>query len=302
MRILYLLLAALFYSTHAHADDLETIAVNFEHKNKVYHYTSTKFPFGYYFNSSALHHVSMATLDWPPYIGEGLCDRGWVFQLGVALLLSRGYGVKVSFFPWARAVKEVENGNVDILFPEYYIEPDAPSDIHKGKKRLDNLALSRPFPGGEIAFLQRAGEVINFRGDLKSLVGETIGVVRGYQNTPEFDRMMDAGHFTIMHAVNDLQLAKLLFAKRVNLIIGDPRVLNHTVRHSDLPNTKIRAMLDVMQQVTPALEYKYLYFAISKHREHWQSLIERLNLALVEFNRSGELKRIVEEKNGSCMP
>lgn len=39
---------------------------------------------------------------------------------------------------------------------------------------------------------------------------QIIGVVRGYQNTPEFDRLMDDGYFTIVEANNDLQIARML--------------------------------------------------------------------------------------------
>ena len=215
-------------------------------------------------------------------------------------MLSQGYSVTVHFLPWARAVKEVESGNIDILFPEYYIEPEAPSDIYKGKKRLDFLSLSRAFPGGEIAFMKRRDSKVSFNGNLKALVGERIGVVRGYQNTPEFDRMMDAGQFNILPAVNDLQLAKLLYARRVNLILADPKVLFYTVRHSNESNKKINQMLNNMEPVTPTLDYKYLYFALSKGKSSWQQTMKDINEALVNFDHTGELQNIINTKSQVC--
>ncbi|WDE01786.1 transporter substrate-binding domain-containing protein [Thalassomonas actiniarum] len=252
---------------------------------------------GYRFNSRSKKTVNLATLQWPPYIGENLCNKGWVFQYAVALLVQKGYQVNIHFYPWARAVRLVELGAMDILFPEYFIESNAPSDNIKGTSRRDLLELSKPYPGGEISFLKRKAEQDKFQGKLKNLVGEKIGVVRGYQNTPEFDAMMDAGLFDIIETVDDLQLMKMLAAKRVNLIIGDPLVLRHTVKHSSLPQQDKALILQETANVLPSLQYNHLYFAVSKKAEDWQQLLADLNLGITAFAQSGETRRIIS--NGS---
>jgi len=299
-RFVWLVIAAtLFMSGYSVA---EPLSVRFAVNDQQLNYVSIDKNSPYTFNSESKKTVVMATLDWPPYISDFQCNKGWVFQLGVALMLSKGYSVTVHFLPWARAVKEVESGNMDILFPEYYIEPEAPSDVYKNKKRLDSLSLSRAFPGGEIAFMKRPESKVLYDGDLKTLVGESIGVVRGYQNTPEFDRMMDAGQFTIMHAVNDLQLAKLLYAKRVNLILADPTVLYYTVKHSNEPDIKVKNIIDNMVPLQPTLDYKYLYFAISKRKKNWQRMLYDINDALVNFDHSGQLNSIIHSESNQCEP
>ncbi|WDE08363.1 transporter substrate-binding domain-containing protein [Thalassomonas viridans] len=251
---------------------------------------------GYHFNSQSKKTISLATLQWPPYIGESLCNKGWVFQHAVALLVRKGYRVNVHFFPWARAVRLVELGVMDILFPEYFIENTAPSDNIKGKRRRELLELSDPYPGGEISFLKRKAEQDNYQGNLENLIGEKIGVVRGYQNTPEFDAMMDAGLFDISESVDDLQLMKMLAAKRVNLIIGDPLVLRYTVEHSKLPEQDKAFILQETANVLPSLQYNHLYFAVSKKSKNWQQLLTDLNQGIAAFAQSGETSRII--KNG----
>ncbi|WDE14432.1 transporter substrate-binding domain-containing protein [Thalassomonas haliotis] len=248
---------------------------------------------GYRFNSQSKKTINLATLQWPPYIGEHLCNKGWVFQYAVALLAQKGYQINIHFYPWARAVRLVELGAMDILFPEYFIEANAPSDNIKGKSRRDLLELSKPYPGGEISFLKRKKEQDNFQGKLKNLIGEKIGVVRGYQNTPEFDAMMDAGLFDIVETVDDLQLMKMLAAKRVNLIIGDPLVLRHTVEHSSLSRQDKESILQETANVLPSLQYNHLYFAVSKKAENWQQLLVDLNQGIAAFEQSGETQRIV---------
>lgn len=255
----------------------------------------------YIFNQESNRIVRLVTLDWPPYIGEDLCNKGWVFQFAVAILTSKGYQVQIEFLPWARGVREVELGHADILFPEYFIEDAAPSDNVTGKKRHQLLVLSNQFPGGEIGFIKRKGDEDKFAGNLKHLVGERIGVVRGYQNTPEFDAMMDNNQFEIIEAVDDLQLMRLLVAKRVNLVIGDPKVLRFIVNYSDLSRKEKAEIMTSIEDVTPALTYNPLYFALSNKNPQWPQLLSDINTALYEFYNSGEMLRIKNEAVSMCI-
>ena len=246
--------------------------------------------------------LHLATLDWPPYIGSNLCNKGWVYQFSIALLNSKGYSVYIEFLPWARAVRNVELGKADILMPEYFIEDTAPSDYVTGKTRRELLGLSNSFKGGEIAFLKRKGDKDRFTGNLKSLKGQKIGVVRGYQNTPEFDAMMDNNEFEIITSVDDLQLVQLLVAKRVDLIIGDPQVLKFSVTYSSLTKPEKQSLLSSIEQESIPLQYNPLYFAISKLTPKWLLVLEDINEGLYQFHNSGEIDRIINTTNTQCKP
>jgi polar amino acid transport system substrate-binding protein len=241
--------------------------------------------------------VNLATLNWPPYISEGVCNKGWVFQFTVALLVSNGYQVIIHFYPWARSVMLVEQGKMDILFPEYFIESSAPSDVIKGKKRQELLVLSNKFPGGKTSLLKRKGYEFTLTDDLATLKGKIIGVVRGYQNTPEFDAMMDSKQFEIIQAVDELQLMKLLMAKRVDLITGDPEVFTYAVNYSNLSNNNKQALLNDTEVVEPTLKYNHLYFAISNKYKKWPQLLDDINLALLEFKQSGETQHFISNSS-----
>jgi polar amino acid transport system substrate-binding protein len=293
MRIISLFfttLAFLFtnFSLLAFADPL---VVNYSLNNQRFSFVGEQTAQGYRFNSASNNILNLATLNWPPYIGENLCNKGWVFQFAVAVLVSKGYQVNVSFYPWARSVKLVEQGKVDILFPEYFIEDSAPSDVITGKKRTELLVLSNKFPGGAVSLLKRKGEVFDYQNNLNKLKGKIIGVVRGYQNTPEFDTMMDNKQFDVINAVDELQLIRLLAAKRVELIIGDPKVFYYSVNHSTLSDHVKQTLLSSIEEVKPRLKYNNLYFAVSNKYKHWQKLINDINLALVKFEQSGETTR-----------
>ncbi len=184
---------------------------------------------------------------------------------------------------------------------QYYIEDASPSDVFAGTKRLDHLALSEKFPGGPVAFVKRKGDKDKFNGNLNDLQGEKIGVVRGYQNTPEFDMLMDKGHFSIYKAKNDVMNAQMLMKKRVNLIIGDPSVIRFSVMVSNkLSQKKKDYILNNIEMVEPVIKYNHLYFAVSKKRPRWEATLEIINRALREFEESGEISRIIKSINESC--
>jgi len=256
---------------------------------------------GYRFNEDSDKIINLATLNWPPYISEDVCNKGWVFQFTVALLVSKGYQVNIHFYPWARSVMLVEQGKMDILFPEYFIESSAPSDAVPGKKRRELLALSNKFAGGDLSLLKRKGYSFNLQPDLGNLKGKIIGVVRGYQNTPEFDAMMDAKQFAVVEAVDELQLVKLLVAKRVDLIIGDPSVFTYSVNYSNLSNRNKQALLNSIEKIEPALKYNHLYYAISNNYPLRHQLLDDINLALLEFQQNGETSRFIEVGSGCTL-
>lgn len=252
------------------------------------------------FNPGAKKVIRLATLDWPPYIDKNMCKQGWVMQSTIALLHHLGYGAVVTFYPWARAVNVVESGKGDILFPEYHIGPEAPSDVYNGTRRLDHLIMSDSFGWGPIAFLKRKDDDIVNSVNLKSIVNEQIGVVRGYQNTPEFDRMMDIGSFKIIEALNDFHNVKLLLNHRVNLIVGDPLVIEADIRRADFPDKEKKAMLEQIEVVEPIMQMNALFFAISKKSQFAKVLPMEINQGIATFKKQGLFSEIQYRVGKHC--
>lgn len=289
----------LFYAASVSAADSDLL-VEFTYKNKQFSIQGKKIDTAYYFNQGADKKIWITTLDWPPYIGQDICRQGWVQQFAVALLVSQGYEVKSTFYPWARTINVAEKGEADILYPEWYIEDSAQSDVIEGTKRRDHLAISERFPGGPIALMKRKGEAVHYSGDFHTLKDEKIAVVRGYQNTPEFDTLMDQGFFSIHNAVDDLMQVKLLWKKRVNLLINDPTAVRFAVTASDLPEKDKQAILDSIEIVKPIVKYNYLYFAVSKKKPGWQATLDMINTTIHEFESTGLLFRIIEDTLAYC--
>jgi len=283
------------------ADARSGLSVNFHYNNDTYEISGKKInEYTYIFNQGAPRKIKITTLDWPPYIGKDLCKQGWVQQLTIAMLASQGYEIVCTFYPWARAVATVESGDTDILYPEYFIETEAPSDVYKGTRRLDHLAISKKIPGGPIAFIKRKDEKDNYNGNLFNLQGTAIGVVRGYQNTPEFDTLMDLNFFNTYEVTNDLINIKMLIAGRVDLIIGDPAVIYYSVKDSDWAADEKAQRLNALETVKPVIQYNHLYYAVSKKQPEWEQTLEMLNRTIAEFEKSGELFNIIQRTNSGC--
>ena len=285
----------------------ESLTVRFTHKGKKFIFKASSEKGKYIFNKGAKKVIKVATLDWMPYVGKKLCKQGWVQQYTVAILGSLGYEVQSSFFPWARAVSRVEKGKFDILYPEYFIEDSAPSDAIQGTKRIDHLAVSRPFPGGPIAFMARKGYKAKYnKNNQKSflgLKGERIGAVRGYQNTPEFDKLMDSKppFFKMKLSKNDVLNAKILDSRKVNLIIGDPSVIKYSVKtEKKLSAKRKEKILSNIETVTPHIQYNNLYFALSKKKSGWKELLRKINSRIAEFEKEGTMVKIIDETNKQC--
>ncbi|WP_404339957.1 substrate-binding periplasmic protein [Pseudoalteromonas mariniglutinosa] len=297
MRVIFIILV--FISFHSYCKSRLT-PVDYILYNKVLTANATLHHDGYGYNLTAKNIVKLVTLDWPPYIDENLCNKGWLYQLTVKLLLQQGYGVHIEFYPWARAVREAELGKADILFPEYYVADDVLSDNLINKTRNQLLALSAPLPGGELSFVTLKGTKISYDGTIASVKNQLIGVVRGYKNTEQLDQLIEAGEINTIVANNEYQLIHLLLSKRVSLIVADLEVLKASVHKSVLSNTEKQSMIAALVALQPSLEYKHLYYQVSKANPEWQAILTAINSEIKNITASGELANFITEKTQQC--
>ena len=153
--------------------------------------------------------VTVATLNWAPYISENMDNQGYVAQIIHKSFESQGYDVELKYWPWARTVAMAEKGKVDAYGPEYYAE------------KLNELHhVSEPFQGGPAGLFRLKGSDITYE-TLEDLKGYRIGVVRGYVNEEEFDK---ADFLEKDPVKDDLTNIKKLLAGRIDLFFCDKYV------------------------------------------------------------------------------
>lgn len=227
--------------------------------------------------------VRLATLEWPPYISREQRDHGFVYRIAVEAFRAAGWQAEIRFYPWARALELIRSGVMDGLFPEYY-----------DRSREQNFVYSLPFPGGPVGLMKRRGTRFRYRTDpvkdperaLRGFQSAVIGVVRGYVNTPEFDR---ATYLTKEDVATDLQNLQKLLAGRVDLIFIDKFVAGY------LLVTRLPHAVNEVEFLQPPLAYKPLYIAFSRRKPGFQIRVDAFNLGLRLLQQSGRLRKIVEE-------
>ncbi|MEH6554340.1 transporter substrate-binding domain-containing protein [Pseudoalteromonas tetraodonis] len=259
-----------------------------------------KYKSGYGYNLEADTVLRLVTLNWPPYIDDNLCNKGWLYQLTVSMLVKRGYGVHIEFYPWARAVREAELGKADILFPEYYITDDVMSENILTKTRNQLLALSEPIPGGDLSFVALKDHTIDYDGSINSVKNKVMGVVRSYKNSDELDELIDQGKIKTIVANSEYQLIHLLLNGRVELIVADLEVLKASIYKSLLSNRDKKKMLNALVALSPSIEYKALYYEISKSTANWQSILADINAEIVIMRKNNTFESFINNKKQQC--
>lgn len=215
--------------------------------------------------------ITLATLEWEPYIGPHLPGKGYVAEVVNKALKGAGYEVQLDFYPWARAIHLAENGSIDGYVPEYYSDS---LDEH--------FYISDPFPGGDLVFFKRTTDSISYK-TLQDLKPYVIGVVRGYVNTEEFD---NASYLQIEEVMGDQQNFQKLLQKRIDLVVADRNVGLWLLKKKFPKHT------DRIDIVDLPLDTKTLHLCISKSIPDGQEIIRAFNDALATMVRKGVIDEL----------
>lgn len=154
------------------------------------------------------------TLEWPPYVSESLPDGGASTAVVRAAFRAAGGDVAFRFAPWARAVEMAIDGadGVVAVFPMY--END----------ERDGVVCTRPIGFGPLGFAQPAAAPVVWA-TLTDVARLRIGVVRGFSNTMEFDRMAEEGLLRTDDARSDVANLRKIQLGRLDLAVIDPNVM-----------------------------------------------------------------------------
>jgi len=87
-----------------------------------------------------------------------------------------GYKVTFEHMPWARVMRKMEAGMYDAAYTAVYNE-----------ERAKRFAFSNPYMKDSVILYRKKSRDIHYDGNLKALKPYTIGVVRDWSITPEFD-------------------------------------------------------------------------------------------------------------------
>ena len=197
--------------------------------------------------------VELTSLDWPPYSGKSLKEQGASVAVAKAAFKAMGYELKVSFYPWNRAVALAKDTSSSVAgyFPEYYSD-----DIAK------EFTFSEPMGTGPLGFAERKDKAVSWS-TLDDLKAYSIGVVQGYVNTAEFDAMVASKAIKSSTTISDVNNLKKLVAGRIDLAVVDKNVMNFLLK----TDKQLSGSAGKLQFNSTLLEDKKLYICFKNTAE-----------------------------------
>lgn len=216
-----------------------------------------------------------ASVNWEPYAGENMPQQGVAAAIIREACRRGGLEAEFRFLPWPRAQEEVRQGKYDALFNAYY-----------SADRDRDFGLSRSYMSGPLALCVRSGSGVVWNGTAESLGRYTIGVVRGYVNTPLID---NASFLVRDEAVSDLFNLRKLLAGRVDAIVIDKYVAIHLLK----TNPTIAADVGDIEFLEPLLRDRKLYVMFSRNRKGWKEHLALFDKGLEAMKRDGEWAEIL---------
>lgn len=224
--------------------------------------------------------ISLATLNWAPYVGEELKGFGFTTEIVTRVFAHAGYDTNIAFMPWARVLLHMSRGDYDAMYPAYGSE-----------QRSRIYALTDPFAQSPLVLYKRKQDAISYT-RLRDLEGYRIGVVRGYVNSPAFDA---ATYLEKEPTTSDESNLRKLFRGRIDLAVIDLYTSQH------LLETRIPQAREALEPMGPPLQIKPLYVGVSREVEKYASMVADFNKSLRILSENGALESI-KQRHGLSAP
>lgn len=215
---------------------------------------------------------------WFPMNGEPGSDRpGYMIELAQAIFGARGHQVDYRDMPWSRSLLNVSLGLSDCVVGAY--REDAPSFVFPETAWGEDQNL----------FWKRADSAWHFDGNLSSLEGMQIGLIRDYAYSPAFDALMatepPGAEFLSANNALEQNIQKLML-DRIDVTVESKLVMERRLEE-----------LGLVDDIVPAGRLgdpKPMYIACSPKKPESQRYVEWVDLGTAELRDTGELQAILD--------
>jgi len=227
------------------------------------------FTFPSYANEKLLIYAN----SYEPYYGENMPDFGPVIKITRLAFKEVGYDVEVKFRPWARIIKEGQEGECDVIAAVWF---------NTGRESW--MALSDAMLENEVGFYKRKNDSLVFKdyADLKAK-DVVIGTVRGYISPKGVGK---AGLKT-EEVTEDIQNMRKLVNNRIRLALVDKQLGAYFMKKIGVEN-------DVKWLVT--LQKIPLRNGIMKNAKgDWKKRLHDFNKGLAILKSKGVIAQVLKE-------
>jgi len=212
---------------------------------------------------------------WPPFTDATMVNGGLATDLVTRALVRAGYATQFEQVPWARALQGVGEGRYDVLINAWFSD----DRTHLGQ-------FSAPYLINRIRLLQQKGDNVTFNGDLVSLHGKSVAVVRDYAYSAGFD---GESQITKVPVHNFSMAVRMLAAGRVNLTLEDEYVARYYLQQE---SPKVR---NAVEFFGPPLAENTLHILVSlKNPEHDQ-IVAGFDSAIASMKADGSYARLMHD-------
>lgn len=207
--------------------------------------------------------IAMTTTEWAPFASENLGPGGLFYEIATQAFKAMGYNTDIELYPYLRCVKYAQTGekskkgNKFVGYLCDYYSPDLEKDFY-----FSDLLLTSP-----LGFVQKKGSNIKWN-DLSDLKKYKIGVVNGYINTDEFDKLIESKQIKVEGVTEDVNNLMKTNAKRIDMAVIDKNVLNYLLSYN-------KTVLDLKNELEfndKVLEEKKIYACFAKNTDGEKAL------------------------------
>lgn len=224
--------------------------------------------------------IHLASLEWPPYIGEHLPDQGAMALIARSAFAKAGYELRIDFYPWARTLYMAKTKDKYAgYFPEYY-----------SQESEKDFIFSAPVGSSPLGFAERKENPVNWEtaDDLSAV--KMIGTVRGYVNTEAFDQKAAKGDIRVEAVTDDATNLRKIIGGRITMAVIDRYVMQYLL-HTDPDLKKKKDQLGFNDRL---LEEKQLHICFRKN-EKGEAAAKIFSEGLREINIENAVKEYFEK-------
>jgi polar amino acid transport system substrate-binding protein len=223
--------------------------------------------------------VVLASLEWPPYTGADLPGQGATAEVVRQAFRQAGYELEIRFYPWSRVLHEARlDSEVVGYFPEYPASLD-----HDLFLPSDTIGTS------PLGLVTRREFVLRWS-EPRDLARYRLGIVAGYFNTPEFDRLVERGVLTVDQSNSDALNLRKVLAGRTHAAVVDINVFER-LREVDPVLRKGREQLAVHDRLLAVNELVVCFRASeagARLRDEFNAGLARVERKDISQRRLGE--------------
>ncbi len=218
--------------------------------------------------------LTLVTLDWPPYSGQDVKNKGFTTEIVKAAFKTVGYEVNIVINNnWDDAFQKTKEGNYDGQFPEYYAKDKAPS-----------YRYSDFFSQSLLVLAKKKTTNLQYK-SVKDLVPFKVGVVKGYINTPEID---NATNLKKVLAESDEDNLSRLIKNESEVIVID-KLVGQYILKKKFPDAQA-----LIEFIEPPLIIQPLFLLLSKVPKDSEQVLKDFNRGLELIKKNGTFNAIMK--------